>query len=755
MPRNEAETRSGLIDPALRESGWNEHPARIREEFYITAGRILGGGSRGKAMKADYILECKGKRLAVIEAKAENLHYSEGQGQAIEYALKLGLSFAYATNGKKILQIDLRTNKHTDIDAYPSPDELLALINEPTNQSLEEFEEVAFHVRGTEEVRYYQQIAVERALKAIANGDKRMLLTLATGTGKTRIAFQIAWKIFESRWNLQGDGKRRPRILVRIKPSDITKKGKVPTNGNIFFTIFQTFMSRNPNDEIEFNFGEYPKDFFDLIVVDECHRAGANPESEWRGILDYFSDAVHVGLTATPKRTENIDTYEYFGDPLFIYSLKEGVEDGFLTPFRVIKYASSIDEYRYVSDDEVLKGAIDENRTYKESDFHRVIDIPERDAYRVKSLIEKMDSKEKTIIFCANQAHALEIRDLINKLNLSTNAKYCVRVTSDEGEIGDQYLRDFQDNEKTIPTILTTSQKLSTGVDARNIRNIVLFRPVNSMIEFKQIIGRGTRLYDGKDYFTIHDFVEASFHFSDPEWDGEPIDPVPAISGKGDGGTGEPGEDPINETVEERVKPERILIKLADGKERLFDGYTTSLFYSIDGKTMSLTQFIESLFDTLPDFFMDEEELRKIWSVPQTRKRLLEQLSDAGFDKANLQQIQKLISAENCDLFDVLEYIKYNFSPVERYIRAKLSKERLTSTFKSNEIEFVDFLVAQYVATGVEELDEEKLQTLIEIKYKNVMDGVTALGSVDIARRIFLKFQENLYLPHATYQVTA
>jgi type I restriction enzyme R subunit len=775
MPRNEAETRSGLIDPALRESGWNEHPARIREEFYITAGRILGGGSRGKAMKADYILECKGKRLAVIEAKAENLHYSEGQGQAIEYALKLGLSFAYATNGKKILQIDLRTNKHTDIDAYPSPDELLALINEPTNQSLEEFEEVAFHVRGTEEVRYYQQIAVERALKAIANGDKRMLLTLATGTGKTRIAFQIAWKIFESRWNLQGDGKRRPRILfladrnilanqafnefsafsedalVRIKPSDITKKGKVPTNGNIFFTIFQTFMSRNPNDEIEFNFGEYPKDFFDLIVVDECHRAGANPESEWRGILDYFSDAVHVGLTATPKRTENIDTYEYFGDPLFIYSLKEGVEDGFLTPFRVIKYASSIDEYRYVSDDEVLKGAIDENRTYKESDFHRVIDIPERDAYRVKSLIEKMDSKEKTIIFCANQAHALEIRDLINKLNLSTNAKYCVRVTSDEGEIGDQYLRDFQDNEKTIPTILTTSQKLSTGVDARNIRNIVLFRPVNSMIEFKQIIGRGTRLYDGKDYFTIHDFVEASFHFSDPEWDGEPIDPVPAISGKGDGGTGEPGEDPINETVEERVKPERILIKLADGKERLFDGYTTSLFYSIDGKTMSLTQFIESLFDTLPDFFMDEEELRKIWSVPQTRKHLLEQLSDAGFDKANLQQIQKLISAENCDLFDVLEYIKYNFSPVERYIRAKLSKERLTSTFKSNEIEFVDFLVAQYVATGVEELDEEKLQTLIEIKYKNVMDGVSALGGVDIAKKIFLKFQENLYLPHASY----
>jgi type I restriction enzyme R subunit len=774
MSLNEAETRSGLIDPELRRAGWSEHPARIREEFYITASRILGGGSRDKPMKADYVLEYKGKRLAVIEAKAENLNNSEGQGQAIEYATKLGLSFAYATNGKNILQIDLRTNKHTDIDAYPTPDELLALINEPTNQTLKEFEEVAFQVRGTEEVRYYQQIAVERALKAVAQGDKRMLLTLATGTGKTRIAFQIAWKIFETRWNLQGDGKRRPRILfladrnilanqafnefsafpedalVRIKPADITKKGKVPTNGNIFFTIFQTFMSRNPNDEIELNFGEYPKDFFDLIVVDECHRAGTNPESEWRGILDYFSDAVHVGLTATPKRTENIDTYEYFGDPLFIYSLKEGVEDGFLTPFRVIKYASSIEEYRYVSDDVVLKGTIDENRTYKGSDFHRVIDIPERDAYWVKCMLEKMDPKEKTIIFCASQEHALEIRDLINKLNLSTNAKYCVRVTSDEGEIGDQYLRDFQDNEKTIPTILTTSQKLSTGVDAKNIRNIVLFRPVNSMIEFKQIIGRGTRLYDGKDYFTIHDFVGASSHFSDPEWDGEPIEPVLGTPGPGGGENPEPKE-PGDDEAGEKSKPERIIIKLADGKDRLFAGYTTSLFYSINGKTMSLTEFIESLFDTLPDFFKDEEQLRKIWSVPQTRKHLLEQLSDAGFDKANLLQIQKLINAEDCDLFDVLEYIKYNFSPVERHIRAELSRERLTPDFKANQIEFVDFLVAQYVATGVEELDEDKLQTLIKIKYRNVMDGVTALGSADIAKRIFLKFQENLYLPHSSY----
>jgi type I restriction enzyme R subunit len=775
MSLNEAETRAQLIDPALHRVGWSGESCRVRREFHINLGRILGGGSRGKAQIADYVLEYKGKRLAVIEAKKESAYYTEGQGQAIEYGTKLCVPFTFATNGKKIRQIDLRTNIQADIDFYPTPDQLLAMLGEPANRTLEKFEAVAFPQRGTEEVRYYQQLAAERALKAIAAGDKRMLLTLATGTGKTRIAFQIAWKLFESRWNLKGDGQRRPRVLfladrnilanqaynefspfpedalVRISPSDIAKKGKVPTNGNIFFTIFQTFMSKNTKGGIEFNFGEYPKDFFDLIVVDECHRAGSNPEGEWRGILEYFSDAVQVGLTATPKRTENIDTYKYFGDPLFIYSLKEGIEDGFLTPFRVIKYASSIDEYIYVPDDEVLEGDIEEGRIYTESDFNRIIEIKEREGFRIKALMEKMDHREKSIIFCANQAHALLVRDLINDLGLNANAKYCVRVTADEGAIGDQYLRDFQDNEKTIPTVLTTSQKLSTGVDARNVRNIVFLRTINSMIEFKQIIGRGTRIYDGKDYFTIHDFVNASTHFSDPEWDGEPIEPVPATPVPGPRGEPKPLTPGEEGDEEEKPRREKIIVKLADGKERLFDGYTHTLFYSVDGKTMSLPQFIQSLFDTLPEFFKDEEQLRKIWAVPETRKRLLEQLSDAGFPKDNLMQIQKLIHAEDCDLFDVLEYIKYNLSPVERQIRAKMSRDRLASDFKDTQIDFVDFLVSQYVTSGVDELEESKLQTLLEIKYKNVMDGVNTLGSVDIAQKIFLKFQENLYLPHALY----
>ena len=315
---------------------------------------------------------------------------------------------------------------------------------------------------------------------------------------------------------------------MRIEPDDIRKKGKVPKNGSLFFTIFQTFMSGPPKDgQPSPYFGEYPPDFFDFIVIDECHRGGANDESNWRGILDYFAPAVQLGLTATPKRKDNVDTYAYFGEPVYIYSLKDGINDGFLTPFKVKQISTTLDEYVYTPDDKLIEGEIETGKRYTEADFNKIIEIKEREAHRVKLFMEQIDQREKTLVFCATQDHALAVRDLINQMKTSKDPNYCQRVTADDGALGDQHLRDFQDNEKTIPTILTTSQKLSTGVDARNIRNIVLMRPINSMIEFKQIIGRGTRLYDGKDYFTIYDFVKAHHHFNDPEWDGEPIEPEP------------------------------------------------------------------------------------------------------------------------------------------------------------------------------------------------------------------------------------
>jgi type I restriction enzyme R subunit len=343
---------------------------------------------------------------------------------------------------------------------------------------------------------------------------------------------------------LQHDGKRRPRILfladrniladqafnmygafpedsvIRISPLDIRKKGVVPMNGSVFFTIFQTFMSGPQGTPY---FGEYPSDFFDFIIIDECHRGGANDEGNWRGILEYFSPAVQLGLTATPKRKDNVDTYRYFGDPVYIYSLKEGVNDGFLTPFKVKRIQTTLDEYVYTSDDQIIEGEIEAGKVYKEPDFNVTIEIKEREAKRVQLMLDNINQNEKSLVFCASQNHALLIRDLISQYKKSNDPFYCVRVTANDGARGDQYLRDFQDNEKTIPTILTTSQKLSTGVDARNIRNIVLLRPINNMIEFKQIIGRGTRLFDGKEYFTILDFVDAYKMFLDTDWDGEPI----------------------------------------------------------------------------------------------------------------------------------------------------------------------------------------------------------------------------------------
>ncbi len=555
---NEAETRAELIDPALKAAGWGVVDAsRVRREV-ITLGRLQGAGVRAAQDIADYVLTYRNHKLAVIEAKRRDLPDTEGVGQAKKYAEKLQARFAYSTNGVGIYQIDMTTGAEEYVPQYPTPDELWNLIFAEQNVWRDRFAAVPFEDKGGQwQARYYQDIAVRRVLEAIAQGRDRILLTLATGTGKTFIAFQLAWKLFQSRWNLAdwkagGAPTRRPRVLfladrnilanqaynafsafpedalVRIDPEIIRKKGRVPKNGNIFFTIFQTFMTgRDAAGQPAPSFGDYPPDFFDFIIIDECHRGGANDESNWRGILDYFSPAVQLGLTATPKRRANADTYAYFGEPVYTYSLKDGINDGFLTPFKVKQIATTLDDYVYTSDDELIEGEVEEGRRYTESDFNRVIEIKEREKYRVKLFMDSTDQSQKTLIFCATQDHALAVRDLVNQMKTSKHPDYCVRVTARDGALGDQFLRTFQDNEKTIPTILTTSQKLSTGVDALNIRNIVLMRPVNSMIEFKQIIGRGTRLFDGKDYFTVYDFVKAYEHFSDPEWDGEPLDPPP------------------------------------------------------------------------------------------------------------------------------------------------------------------------------------------------------------------------------------
>jgi len=761
---NEAETRAEYIDPKLKASGWGEiEGTKILREFRITEGRIMTGGTRAKPEIADYILVFKNQKLAVVEAKAEDVPATEGVAQAKAYAEKMKIEHTYATNGKEIYQISMKSGREEYVDKFPTPEELWGAVYSDQNEWKEKFASVP--LEGELGKRYYQEIAINNAVNAIAENKKRILLTLATGTGKTAIAFQIAWKLYQTRWTLQRDGARRPRILfltdrniladqaynafsafpedalVRINPLDIRRRGAVPTNGSVFFTIFQTFMSGTGDTPY---FGDYPPDFFDFIVIDECHRGGANDEGNWRGIMEYFSPAVQLGLTATPRREDNRDTYEYFGNPLYVYSLKEGVNDGFLTPFKVKRIQTTLDEYVYTSEDQVIEGEVEEGKIYQEEDFNKIIEIKEREARRVRIMMDEINQNEKTIVFCATQDHARAVRDLINQMKESTDPNYCQRVTANDGARGEQYLRDFQDNERTIPTILTTSQKLSTGVDARNIRNIVLMRPIGTMIEFKQIIGRGTRLFDGKEYFTILDFVGAYHHFSDPEWDGEPIDQTVEKEPKKPKEPKGPKEPPLPPEPPEEPR-QKLKIKLRDGKEREIQHMIATSFWSADGRPISIQEFMDNMFGAMPEFFKSEDELRKIWSNPTTRKAFLEKISALGYGKEELETLQKMIDAEQSDLFDVLAYISFLTKPITRKQRVEQAKSKIFEGLEARQKEFLEFVLTKYEDRGVEELDEEKLPILLNLKYHAIADAESVLGGVDKIRSTFFGFQKTLY----------
>ncbi len=819
---NEAETRAELIDPQLTKAGWgiveDSKVLRERNVCKITDGRIQVGGKRAKPLIADYILVYKGIKLAIVEAKSNELEVGEGVAQAKLYATKLNLDTTYSANGKEIYQTCMQTGKEGLVNEFLSPQELWnktypkGTVTEQAEEWRDKFSSIPFEDKsGTWQPRYYQEIAVRNTLEVIAQGEDRILLTLATGTGKTAIAFQIAWKLFHTRWNLNRDGKRRPRILfladrnilanqafnsfsafpedalIRIKPSEIKKKGKVPTNGSIFFTIFQSFMaSSSSENEIEEKsdyaiaaepqvvyetedcyFGEYPKDFFDLIIIDECHRGGANDEGNWRGILDYFSPAVQLGLTATPKRKDNVDTYAYFGEPVFIYSLKDGINDGFLTPFKVKRIKTTLDDYIYTNDDTVIEGEIEDGKLYEEKDFNRTIVIPARERYRVQTFMDEANENEKTIIFCATQVHAAMVRDMVNQYKKkSKNPDYCVRVTANDGSIGETFLEQFQDNEKLIPTILTTSQKLSTGVDARNIRNIVLMRPVNQIIEFKQIVGRGTRLFDGKEFFTIYDFVDAYQRFSDPEWDGEPVEeeacsrcgnnpctcektpptPCPECGKRPCACKQEPPTECEKCGQLPCICKRKVKIKLKDGKEREIQKMISTSFWSADGKPISAEEFLNNLFGELPNFFKSEAELREIWSNPTTRKTLLEKLNEAGFGANELNTLKKLIDAEKSDLFDVLEYVfNSDIKPISRKERVAAAEATIFALLNDKQKEFIEFVLSKYVETGVGELDQSKLPILLTTKYQSLEDAKEVLGEVASISSLFIEFQKHLY----------
>jgi type I restriction enzyme R subunit len=490
-------------------------------------------------------------------------------------------------------------------------------------------------------------------------------------------------------------------------------------------------------------FGEYPPDFFDFIIIDECHRGGAKDESTWRAILDYFEPAVKLGLTATPKRKDNVDTYAYFKKPVYAYSLKEGINDGFLTPFRVKQVSTTADTYVYTPGDKVVAGEVKVGKLYTEAEFNKVILIKAREAHRVHLFMSMINQAEKTLVFCASQLHAAAVRDLINQMKTSKDPNYCHRVTAKDGDLGEQYLREFQDNEKSIPTILTTSQKLSTGVDARNIRNIVLMREIKTMIEFKQIIGRGTRLYEQKEYFTVYDFVKAHLHFQDREWDGEPLEPEPKPEPRPY--MDAPSPDSGGLVAREPSEGYGMLeIELADGKARAIQHTVVTTFWHPDGTPLSAQQFVAELFGKLPELFKDEAQLRALWSAPGTRAKLLLDLEEKGFGDDQLAEMQKILDAEASDLFDVLAYVAYALPPLSRAERAVMAEAAIAKLYTPKLRGFLAFVLGHYVSEGVRELDQEKLKPLLRLKYGAIADAVDDLGDPADIGEVFADFQRYL-----------
>ena len=673
MKLNEANTRKQLIDRALELVGWKDE--YLNCEYVFTDGKKTPGGGKGKQCSVDYLLQYNNTNVGLIEAKREGLPITEGLQQAQDYGSKLGVRYVYSTNGRGIFEYDMDLDTGQQIDSFPSPEELYQRVQGSNPQKIKMLKEPLIQ-EGSMIPRYYQKLAVQRAIGAIADGKKRILLTLATGTGKTFIAYQIVRKLLNLKWRVDGR-EQQPKVLfladrnilvdqaintfnsierqiVKVDGKEIRRRnGVVPSSANVYFAIYQAITGGANNYEILEYYKQYPKDFFDIIVIDECHRGSANDEGSWRRVLEHFEDAVHLGLTATPKRDDNVDTYNYFGKPVYEYSLKEGINDGFLTPYKVKRVRTNLDEYVFKSGDNVKQGEL-EKQQYDQSEFNRTIIIPERIDKIAQSILDLINPMDKTIVFCVDQEHALRMRDAINIHKTVRDMDYCVRVTSDEGQRGKEKLEQFQDNDKDIPVILTSSQMLTTGVDARNVRNIVLVRNINSMVEFKQIIGRGTRIFDGKDYFTVIDYTGATNNFYDEEWDGTPEDQeIPRRLGR------KTPPSPPTSTPPNPKKKEKVIVKLAHGRKVEIIDIDTR-YVGADGTPLNAEEFLKQLVGSLPSLYKDVEQLRTIWANPSERALLFAELEKAGFGTNNLKDLKSMMNAEGSDIFDVLAYLSFN-----------------------------------------------------------------------------------------------
>jgi len=714
MP-TEADICRKHVVPLLQAAGWDTEPCSIAEQRSVTDGRIIPVGQRfvrKPPKRADYLLFYRRDFcLAVVEAKAAYKSVHDGLQQAKLYAEMLGLMFAYATNGVEIVEFDYFTGKTRILTSYPSPQELWQRyqagrgITEP--KTAEGLLTPSNNTAG-KHARYYQQTAINRTVEAVLQGRrKRLLLTMATGTGKTLVAFQICWKLWNARWNLAG-AHRRPRILYLAdrnilvdQPKDgifaafgdarnKIESGKVVHSREMYFGIYQALAEDERREGL---FRQFPQDFFDLVIVDECHRGSARDDSSWRVILNHFAPAVQLGMTATPLRDDNRDTYLYFGNPLYEYSLRQGIDDGFLAPYRVHRVVTEWDAagWRPSKDELDRYGRPIPDDEYQTRDFERVVALRARTetiARHLTQFLKKTDRFAKTTVFCVDQEHASEMRAALGNLNsdlVKQYPDYVCRVTSDEGDIGRGHLGRFQDVDTLTPTILTTSQLLTTGVDAPTCKNIVIARVVGSMSEFKQIIGRGTRVRDdyGKLWFNIIDYTgSATRLFADPDFDGEPAMLTEEELQEGwtdDDATHESPEDDGNgDDVLVDYPPDIVEPPPEERRKYYYDGgqvaIAAHLVYELDadGRQLRVVRYTDYAADKVRSLCPSTPELRARWSDPVKRSELIRLLEERGI---SFEELAAATNQPEADPFDLLCHLAYNAPLRTRRERAQRLKQ--------------------------------------------------------------------------------
>ena len=785
---NEAQVRHDLIDPALRAAGWESLPAKVAVEQTIAPGPVSQeDGQSHNPEFADYVLMYGNRRIAVVEAKASDKNYRAGEAQARKYAAALGVRFAYATNGSQVFCVDLTlgTTSTVELDGFPTPAELMSVLDRETASLLEKIcREIPWSFAGNRGIRYYQERAVEGVIKALGSGKKNALVTLATGTGKTFIAYQLCHKLVAAKWTRQGMGLRKPRILFLTDRNILADQAldsfafaegdcyrlkaavdNPPLDRIVYFTLYQTLLGKEGEcenvtageaEKPKVKFEKFPRDFFDLVIIDECHRGGANDESEWHAVLEYFASASHVGLTATPKCDTNRDTYKYFGKPVYTYSLRQGIEDGFLTPYRVKKCESTIKDYRKVEGDQISDPEkVDGNVTYSPDKIQREhFVIPKRDRHMVEELFKVMPFDQKALVFCATQEHAAIIAQAIReeaKKHGIDYPHYCERVTADDGATGDQYLREFRNSDLPVPTILTTSQKLTTGVDACNVRSIVLMREVKSMVEFKQIIGRGTRLYEGKPYFVIYDFTDASDRFQDDGWDGPTICPkcgrAPCVCEKG------PPKPPrpkqvckvcgCNPCVCPKPPKKSVTIDLWDGRQI---SATWEDKVILDNEMLDVKEFLVRFANAIRRFTKDEQGLRGKWQEMEERSNLLEELAVLGFTEEKLREIQQKTERQEYDVLDITLDLVYAVAPIKRAMRAERLAEKL-ALLTPQQRALAEVILRNYVNDGVWTLSMKGFSDLLKQRYGSISEALSKLSfpTLDHALNYYSDIQHWLY----------